>query len=104
MLLRHTDHIQTTTTSSDYLYELDKITQEVLSRISEYLRDHPGEEGGEVNIDKDLSLSLPPRLVSLSQLQRLRRQFLALSRKHTIARERIKGAFVEHLGEELNAG
>lgn len=69
------------------------------------MKDHPGEEGGEIRIDADSpSLSLPSHLVSLSQLQRLRRQFLSLSRKHSISKVRIKSAFIEYLEENLDMG
>ena len=87
-------------TESDYLYDLDKITQDAVSRISDWQKDHPGEGGGETAIDGH-TLTLPANPVSLPQLQRMRRQFVSLNRQHMVARNRICASFVEYLEENL---
>lgn len=69
--------------SSDHLYELDRTTQAVISRVQEWQRERPGEGGGSVEVEiggKVLELDLPVSPLSVPQLQRLRRQFIALHR------------------------
>ena len=87
-------------TSSDYLYELDKSTQEILSTILEWQKYHPGEGGGEVAV-ADLRIELPASPVSLPQLQRVRRQFIALNRQHKLPQNRIREAFVEYVNDSF---
>lgn len=82
----------------NYLYELDKTTSDVISALTVWLRDHPGEGGGEVPIpDSELAVELPATAPSLPQLQRLRRQFISLNRQHNLERSRLRGLFVEYL-------
>ena len=89
----------------DYLYELDRTTQDVLNAILAWKKDHPGEGGGEVSIsgDKDVDVSvvrLPASgQVALPQLQRLRRAFLGLNRGRQISKARVREAFVEYLND-----
>lgn len=47
-------------------------------------------------------MHLPASVVSLPQLQRIRRQFLSLNRQHRVSKTRIRAAFIEHLEENLN--
>ena len=84
-------------TESDYLYELDKITQEVLSTILAWQKDHPGEGGQELTITEGNTVELPATPVSLPQLQRIRRQFISLNRQHKLPKPRIRTSFVEYL-------
>ena len=86
---------------SDYLYELDKISQEVLNLVLDWQKDHLGEGGGEISLT-DISLRLPSNIVSLPQLQRLRRQFISLNRQHYLPISRIRISFVEYLNSNLN--
>ena len=86
---------------ADYLYELDKLTQDILSRILEWQRDHSDEGGGEIDFE-DSTLVLPPRNVTLPQLQRIRRQFISLNRQHQAPKSRINHIFVEYLNDNLN--
>lgn len=99
----------------DYLYELDRATQEVLGKITEWTKDHVGEGGGEVLLDvnkvdgKDeksegLVVELPAsRTVGLPALQRLRRQFIALNRQNAVSATRIKESFVGYLNDSFQA-
>jgi len=88
--------------SEDYLYELDKGTQEVLNRILEWAKDHPGEGGGEVGVG-DLTVELSANPVGLPALQRLRRQFISLNRKNAVPVTRIKESFVGYLNDSFEA-
>lgn len=76
------------------------MTQEVLNFILRWQVDHPGEGGEEISIG-DTSLQLPPTPVSLPQLQRLRRQFIALNRQHDIKKSRIRHSFIEYLNRSF---
>jgi protein KTI12 len=99
----------------DYLYELDKATQEVLGKITEWTKDHAGESGGEVLLDVDkvggkdeeserLVVELPAnRRVGLPALQRLRRQFITLNRQNAVSAARIKESFVGYLNDSFQA-
>jgi protein KTI12 len=97
----------------DYLYELDRATQEVLGNITEWTKNHAGEGGGEVLLNSDkvggdererLVVELPAnRTVSLPALQRLRRQFIALNRQNAVSAARIKESFVGYLNDSFQA-
>ncbi|MCJ1255187.1 hypothetical protein MMC24_003003 [Lignoscripta atroalba] len=86
-------------TESDYLYDLDKTTQEVLNSILDWQRDHPGEGGGAISVAADITVELPANPVSLPQLQRHRRQFISMNRQLKLPKERIKNSFVEYLND-----
>lgn len=87
-------------TESDYLYELDKISQEILNVIMEWQKDHPGEGGGEL-AEGEGTIELPANPVSLPQLQRVRRQFISLNRLHNLPKARIRSSFIEYLNHNL---
>lgn len=88
----------------DYLYELDRATQEVLGKISEWTKDHSGEGGGEVVLGDALMVELPAnRTVGLPALQRLRRQFISLNRQNAVSAARIKESFVGYLNDSFQA-
>ncbi|KAL8705901.1 MAG: hypothetical protein Q9201_000999 [Fulgogasparrea decipioides] len=87
-------------TESDYLYELDKITQEILNAIMGWQKDHIGEVGGQVSLGSH-TVALPASSVSLPQLQRIRRQFISLNRQHSLAKSRIRDSFVEFLNSSF---
>lgn len=72
------------TSSSSHLYELDKTTQLIVSRILDYQKDHPDDGGGQLTIALDrqtFELTLPMSTLTTPQLQRLRRQFTTLHRQ-----------------------
>nr|POF08156.1 protein kti12 [Quercus suber] len=87
-----------------YLYELDKTTSEVIASITQWATDHAGEGGGEVAIaGADHVVELPITAPSLPQMQRLRRQFIALNRQHsTLSKARIRELFVDYLNDAFN--
>ena len=85
---------------SDYLYELDRITQDVVNVLLDWQKNHPGEGGGYVTIG-DVSIQLPPNFVSLPQMQRVRRHFISLNRHHNLSKASIRSSFLEHLGSSL---
>ncbi|KAF2774229.1 chromatin associated protein KTI12 [Teratosphaeria nubilosa] len=88
----------------NYLYELDKTTSDVISAISTWQQDHPGEGGGEVKVpDAEQSITLPNTTPSLPQLQRLRRQFIQLNRQHTLSKGRIRELFVVYLNDTFQS-
>ncbi|KAK4995931.1 kti12, chromatin associated [Elasticomyces elasticus] len=89
-------------TEQNYLYELDKTTSEIVSQIIAWQKDHPGEAGGQVPVQgSEQVIDLPVNTMSLPQLQRLRRQFIALNRQHNLSKGRISGLFVDYLNDAL---
>jgi protein KTI12 len=94
--------MQRPATEQNYLYELDKTTSDILTQIMTYQKDHPGEGGGQVSVPEvDKPIELPATPMTLPQLQRIRRQFIALNRQHNIPKSRIKEIFVGHLNDEF---
>lgn len=93
--------------SEDYLYDLDKSTQGILSRILDWAKDHPGEGGGEVSVvesdAEDLVVELPANPVGLPALQRIRRQFISLNRQNSVPVKRIRESFVAYLNDSFEA-
>ncbi|KAF9877339.1 elongator complex associated protein kti2 [Colletotrichum karsti] len=102
----------------DYLYVLDRETQDVVKRILEGQGD--AEEGGEVRISRgagggggegleDLVVRLPGRKVGLPQLQRLRRAYVGLNRGGiglegvgNFAADRMRESFVGYLNDSFD--
>ena len=86
---------------SDYLYELDKASQEIVNVVIGWQRDHPGEGGGQFAVAEG-TIELPANPVSLPQLQRVRRQFISLNRLHSLPKTRIRSSFIEYLNDNLS--
>ncbi|KAF1343727.1 chromatin associated protein KTI12 [Delphinella strobiligena] len=87
-------------TEQNYLYELDKTTSDIVSNVSAWQKDHPGEGGGEIAISgAENVLELPANPLGLPQLQRMRRQFISLNRTHELSKDRIKDLFVDYLND-----
>ncbi|KAK7548427.1 chromatin associated protein KTI12 [Phyllosticta citricarpa] len=87
-------------TEQNYLYELDKTTSDIVSHVTAWQKDHPGEDGGEVSIpDAEQAVELPASSVSLPQLQRIRRQFITLNRQHNLSKARIRETFIDYLND-----
>jgi protein KTI12 len=87
----------------NYLYELDKTTSDVISAITTWLQDHPGEGGSEIVVTKDgQTVTLPVTAPALPQLQRLRRQFIGLNRQHTLSKARVRDLFVDYLNDAFS--
>ncbi|KAK4123913.1 chromatin associated protein KTI12 [Parathielavia appendiculata] len=98
----------------DYLYVLERETQDIVKRILERQSD---DGGGEVTLPRindpsdgqvreDLVVSLPGKKVGLPQLQRYRRAFVALNRGGIgleavgkLAAERLRESFVGYLND-----
>ncbi|GAP86424.1 putative RNA polymerase ii elongator complex subunit protein [Rosellinia necatrix] len=107
----------------DYLYVLDRETQDVVRRILERQGDDEGGGGGEVGIPRggqgggegggggedDLVVELPAsRRIGLPQLQRLRRAFMGLNRGGiglegigNMGPSRIRESFVGYLNDNF---
>ncbi|MCJ1438665.1 hypothetical protein MMC27_008055 [Xylographa pallens] len=85
---------------SNYLYELDKTTQEILQTVLTWQTDHPGEGGGAILLAEG-TLELPAHPLSLPQLQRLRRQYIGLNRQRPLAKNRIRENFVAYLNNSF---
>ncbi|PSN66288.1 chromatin associated protein KTI12 [Corynespora cassiicola Philippines] len=89
-------------TEQNYLYELDKTTSDILTQIMTYQKDHEGEGGGEIQVsDVQKPISLPATPMTLPQLQRIRRQFITLNRKHSLSKARVKEIFVDYLNDQF---
>jgi len=98
----------------DYLYVLDRETQDIVKRILEQQSD---EGGGEVRLPRgvaaaqngeDLVVELPGKKVGLPQLQRLRRAFMGLNRGGiglenvgNMGASRIRESFVGYLNDNF---
>ncbi|KAK5654128.1 hypothetical protein OQA88_7559 [Cercophora sp. LCS_1] len=92
----------------DYLYVLEKETQDIVKRILEM---QGGEGGGCVSVKRgdggeDLVIELPGKKVGLPQLQRYRRAFVALNRGGIgleavgkLAATRLRESFVGYLND-----
>lgn len=88
--------------ATNYLQELDRQTSAVVIQIQ---RDQELNSGGSLAIrvgSKPATVELPPTAVSIAQLQRLRRTFVALNRMHALAEESIVPLFAEYLSHALN--
>jgi protein KTI12 len=96
--------------NGDYLYVLDRETQDIVKKILDQQGDNDG--GGSVRIPRgddsieDLVVDLPGRKVGLPQLQRYRRAFLGLNRGGiglegvgNLATSRIREGFVGYLND-----
>ncbi|KAL8919977.1 MAG: hypothetical protein Q9208_006545 [Pyrenodesmia sp. 3 TL-2023] len=88
--------MQKPATESDYLYELDKTTQEIVNAVVRWQKEHVGETGGQVAVGTQV-IELPTSPVALPQLQRIRRQFISMNRQHNLLKSRIPESFVEYL-------
>lgn len=89
---------------ADFLYELDRVTSEVVGAIGAWERDHAGEGGGEVRVPGcEKVVELPMAVPSLPQLQRLRRQFVNLNRtQNALGKGRVRELFVDYLNDSFS--
>lgn len=82
---------------SDYLHDLDKTTQDVVTLILS-----AGAGGGELPVpDCGSVLELPAGGLTVPRLQRIRRQFISLNRQHSVGKRRIRELFVEYVNGEF---
>jgi protein KTI12 len=99
----------------DYLYVLDRETQDIVKRILEQQSDEGGGEvrlsrgsGGQNASEEELVVELPGKKVGLPQLQRLRRAFVGLNRGGiglenvgNMGASRIRESFVGYLNDNF---
>lgn len=88
------------TSGNDYLQALEKKTLDIVATIVQNLSNG----GGSVVINRtaNLHVDLPANGVSISQLQRIRRTFVALNRMRSIDLDRIDSLFVEYVNKSLD--
>jgi protein KTI12 len=87
---------------ADALNALERASQAVVGSIGVWLKDHPGEGGGEVRVEgAQEKAMLPPDGIPFAQLQRLRRQFVGLYRSQAadLKPERMPTVFVQFLND-----
>ena len=87
------------TSGNSFLQELDKKTQEVVTKILQQQQITPGD----VVIDKNLVVTIPTGTASTAQLQRIRRSYIGLNRMRSIDVDRIVPLFVDYLNRSLNS-
>lgn len=88
------------TSGNDYLQALDKITLDIVGLIVQNL----ALGGGIVVVNREakLNVQLPASGVSIPQLQRIRRTFVALNRMRNMDLNRIENLFVEYVNKSLD--
>ncbi|KTW29420.1 hypothetical protein T552_01371 [Pneumocystis carinii B80] len=86
--------------SSDYLFELNKITQKIIDTIIENQMNHGSESEIKIDsINKSITLS---NNVTLSKLQSIRHRFINLNRIQTSSKSKIQEIFIDFLNSHLN--
>ncbi|KAF9928854.1 kti12, chromatin associated [Linnemannia zychae] len=89
---------------TNYLYEFDQTTQNVIQAILDAQKS--GDPTKQIKAPRSsILLQLPPtRVVTLSELRRLRRQFTSINKMHTLLdMNRVAEGFVEYLNQNLNS-
>ncbi|KAF8924934.1 chromatin associated protein KTI12 [Dissophora ornata] len=89
---------------TNYLYEFDQTTQNVIQAILDAQKS--GDPTKQIRAPlSSVLLQLPPtRVVTLSELRRLRRQFTSINKMHTLLdMTRVAEGFVEYLNQNLNS-
>jgi protein KTI12 len=84
-------------TKTNYLQELDKLTQGVINKIIEN-----SELNNRIKIEEDLFLELPTNGISNAKLQRIRRTFITLNRVRSLDIDRIVFLFVDYLKSNID--
>lgn len=81
---------------TNYLTELDRVTMDVVNATMTLFNENPG---GTVNIlNYPEPVTLPMRL-TLAQMHRIRRNFIALNKMKPMDIDRIQNMFIEHLSK-----
>ncbi|KAF8536676.1 chromatin associated protein KTI12 [Trichophaea hybrida] len=84
----------------DYLHELGKMTQEIVSLVLEHQRNSGG--GGTLPVPGcSVPLELPANDLTTSQLQGIRRDYTKLNRSHVVGKDRIRQLFVEYFNSRF---
>ncbi|KAJ3388274.1 kti12, chromatin associated [Lobulomyces angularis] len=89
-------------TEPNYLYQLDKITQEIIQSILQVQKE--GFSGGYFTVkNAKEKIFLPSRNFTLPELVRLKRQFIQINKLHTLIGEnKIAECFVVYLNSKFN--
>lgn len=86
--------------TTDYLFELDKVTQEIINIIIENQKiNGPGSEIKIASVNQ--SIILPNNVVTSSNLRSIRHQFINLNRIQTPNKNKIREVFVEFLNNQF---
>lgn len=86
--------------STNFLYELDKVTQDIVSRILDAQK--TGAPGDLISIPGTNETLMLLRTLSLSELQRHKRQFIAYTKVHPVDdTAKLPGLFVQYLNNCL---
>lgn len=86
-------------TPTNYLYQLDKATQQIVAQLLVLQKDAPA---ASVAISNNV-VHLPHTPVSVAQLQRIRRSYLALNKMKNVELDRIPVLFIEYLNKHFEA-
>nr|CAG4641884.1 EOG090X0A11 [Eurycercus lamellatus] len=87
-------------TSTNFLYELDCVTQEIVNRVVEAQK--TGLIGEEVSIPNSSEKILLKRRYQLSELSRIRRQFISFAKTHPVDEiPRLAAMFSQYLTSNL---
>ncbi|KAJ3086509.1 hypothetical protein HK102_013021 [Quaeritorhiza haematococci] len=93
-------------TETNYLYEMDRMTQDIINAISAAQRDSlVAGVGGQIAVPYTKSkVTIPPSQVTMSELRRLRRQYCQINKLHTqIDKEKVASGFVDYLNTNLGS-
>ncbi|RXG51038.1 Protein KTI12-like protein [Armadillidium vulgare] len=86
-------------TSNNFVHELDKCTQEVISFI---MNSQKVNAEGEIKIPGVTEVLLLPRKLSLAELSRHRRQFTTYSKSHPVKEaSKAKTLFIQYLNKTV---
>ena len=88
-------------TATDYLYELDQVTQSIIHAVLERQREGTSDFVRIPTADKTIPLH---RNWTLAELRRLRKQYLQANKLHPIPCDRIASMFVEFLLTHVGVG
>lgn len=99
--LKKTENFQAPLSSTNYLFELDKLTQDVINTVTASRKIGVV---GPVKYKNSLTINVPSDM-NASQLNRLRRQFLNYNKLHTSTGSNLDTAaqlFVQFLNSNFN--
>ncbi|KAK9768426.1 kti12, chromatin associated [Basidiobolus ranarum] len=89
-------------TETNYLYELDKVTQEIVNAVLEEQKSNLGSYKVVIP-GTSMKVQLPARSISMAELRRLRRQFVNINKMHTVLDiSRIAELFVQYLNTNFS--
>ncbi|KAK9760975.1 kti12, chromatin associated, variant 2 [Basidiobolus ranarum] len=87
---------------TNYLYELDKVTQDIVNAVLEEQKSNLGSYTVTIP-NSTMKVKLPARSITLAELRRLRRQFVNINKMHTILDiSRISELFVQYLNTNFS--